>query len=56
MIDRDQTAVDAAREIESLLRPDSNCPARAEGHIPMKAALDDAIGCIRCGQWIGRQQ
>jgi hypothetical protein len=25
-------------------------------HIPMKAALDDEIGCIRCGKWLGRAQ
>jgi 5-methylcytosine-specific restriction enzyme A len=24
-------------------------------HIPMKAALDDSIGCIRCGQWLKGQ-
>jgi len=23
-------------------------------HIPKKAALDDEIGCIRCGQWLGK--
>lgn len=25
-------------------------------HIPMKAALDNEIGCIRCGQWLGKVQ
>lgn len=24
-------------------------------HIPMKAALDDSIGCIRCGTWLKGQ-
>lgn len=23
-------------------------------HVPMKAALDDEIGCIRCGRWLGK--
>ena len=23
-------------------------------HIPMKAAIDDEIGCIRCGKWLGK--
>lgn len=25
-------------------------------HVPMKAALDDEIGCIRCGEWLGKAQ
>lgn len=29
--------------------PDPNCD-----HIPKKAALDDEIGCIRCGGWLGK--
>lgn len=24
-------------------------------HIPMKAALDNSIGCIRCGKWLEAQ-
>jgi formylmethanofuran dehydrogenase subunit E len=26
------------------------------GHIPMKAALDGKIGCIKCGEWLGDAQ
>lgn len=35
----------------------SGCRAKIEGicdHIPMKAALDDELGCIRCGEWLGK--
>ena len=24
-------------------------------HIPMKAALDNSMGCIRCGKWLTAQ-
>lgn len=36
----------------------SGCRAKIENcdHIPKKAAIDNTVGCIRCGQWLGYQQ
>lgn len=46
------------RSIEERLREEATERAKRDNpdceHRPMKAALDDRIGCKMCGAWLGR--
>lgn len=61
--DPNKCACGERKECDHSCMPDvidgfcSHCgePTTCE-HIPMKAALDDKIGCIKCGKWLGAAQ